>query len=348
MKFYSLFCTVFQFYIGTSIKIKPKLQRNILNFGYGINYKHERMLAHSFDRFYVVTKFMLPTIGDLKFSKLNFNDTCAYTENKFAQNTESSKYMLELKAFCNEVRPFVTYYGKLINSYNNTTHNILEKEIKLLLPQVKRKHKCGIMTTLVSSFIGLAYEGISSFLQHNQNNALHKAVNAMNDKASIQHNKLMKLDDTMLMYGFYNAEMLEKLIKTIHKIHNTTSSPEKLFAGGHNHSIFRILYAHSLGLHHYSTNSLLYLRIVQDKYIALHRELITQPCTYVSAIRVLAKGYLHTTLIKPTKLQEILAEVKKTLQITNPDYDLALDRLHLYHDMQLVTFGIDKDMNLVI
>ena len=82
------------------------------------------MLAYSFDIFYVVTKFMLPTIGDLKFSKLNFNDTCAYMENKFAQNTESRKYMLELKAFYNKVRPFVTYYEKLINSYNNTAHNI--------------------------------------------------------------------------------------------------------------------------------------------------------------------------------------------------------------------------------
>ena len=153
MKFYSLFWAVFQFYVGSSVKIKPELQRNTLNFGYGINYKYEGMLAHSFDRFYVVTKFMLPMIGDLKFSKLNFNDTCAYKENKFAQNTGSRKYMLELKASCNKVRPFVTYYDKLINSYNNTTHNILENEIKLLLPQVKRKHKCGIITTLVSSFI---------------------------------------------------------------------------------------------------------------------------------------------------------------------------------------------------
>ena len=45
------------------------------------------MLAHSFDRFYVVTKFMLPTIGDLKFLKLDFDDNCAYTDNKYAQNT---------------------------------------------------------------------------------------------------------------------------------------------------------------------------------------------------------------------------------------------------------------------
>ena len=183
--------------------------------------------------------------------------------------------MLELKAFCNKIRPFVTYYDKLITSYNNIAYNILEKEIKLLLPQVKRKQKCGIITILVSSFIGLAYEGIPSFRQHKQNNVLHKAVIAMNDKANIQHIKLMKLDNTMLMYGIYSAEMLEKLIKTVHKIHNTTSSHEKLFAGEHNHSVFRILYAHSLGIQHYSINSLLYLRLIQDKYIALYKELIT-------------------------------------------------------------------------
>ena len=155
----------------------------------------------------------------------------------------------------------------------------------------------------------------------------------MNNKANIQHNKLMKPDDTMLMYGIYNADILEKLIKTVHDIHNTTSSHEKLFAGKHNHSVFRILYAHSLGLQHYSTNSLLYLRIIQNKYISLYKELITQLCTYVSAIRILAKGYLPNTLMKPAKLQEILLEVKKSLQITNLDYDLVLDRLHLYYDM---------------
>ena len=63
---------------------------------------------------------------------------------------------------------------------------------------------------------------------------------------------------------------------------------------------------------------------------------------------MLAKGYLPTTLITPSKLQGILAEVKRSLQHTNPDYTLVLERLHLYYDMQLVTFGIDRDMNLVI
>ena len=72
MKLYSLFCIVFQYYIGTCVKIRPELQRNIQNFGYGINYRYEVMLAHSFDRFYVVTRFILPMIGNLKIFKIEF------------------------------------------------------------------------------------------------------------------------------------------------------------------------------------------------------------------------------------------------------------------------------------
>ena len=178
-----------------------------------------------------------------------------------------------MRTDCNKIKPFVSYYSKLIHSYNRTTRNILQNEIRLLLPQVSRQ-KCGIITTLVSSFIGLAYEGISSFLQQKCKNALHNAVNAMSNQVNIQHNKLMKSDDTMLMYGIYNTQTLEKLIKTVHEIHNATSSHEKLFAGKHNHSLLRMLYTDVLGIQQYATNSLLFLRIIQDKYISLYRELI--------------------------------------------------------------------------
>ena len=33
---------------------------------------------------------------------------------------------------------------------------------------------------------------------------------------------------------------------------------------------------------------------------------------------------------------------------TNPDYNLVIERLHLYYDVKLVTFGIDKERNLIM
>ena len=138
--------------------------------------------------------------------------------------------MLDLMTFCKKIEPHVIYYKRPIKSYN-TTHNILKNEINLILPQIPKKQKCGIINKLVSSFIGLAYEGISSFLHHKLNKALHKAVRAMDSKTTIQHIKLIQLENSMLMYGVYNVETLEKLTDTVNHIHNTTSSHERLFAG---------------------------------------------------------------------------------------------------------------------
>ena len=61
----------------------------------------------SYDRFYVVTKFMLPSIGDLKFSNLNYDITCAYMDNKNTLNRNKkihirSKDLLQKdRAICN-------------------------------------------------------------------------------------------------------------------------------------------------------------------------------------------------------------------------------------------------------
>ena len=70
------------------------------------------------------------------------------------------------------------------------------------------------------------------------------------DSKTIQHSKLIQLENSMLMYGMYNAEILEKLINTVHNIHNPTSSHERLFAGQQSSLALRSLYANLPGLQH--------------------------------------------------------------------------------------------------
>ena len=80
----------------------------------------------------------------------------------------------------------------------------------------------------------------------------------MDSKTTIQHNKVIQSENSMLMY----AETLQKLINTVHHMHNTTSSHERLFVGQQSSLTHRSLYANALGLQNYSINSLLYLRTV--------------------------------------------------------------------------------------
>ena len=67
----------------------------------------------------------------------------------------------------------------------------MKNEIDLILPELSAKQKQGIITALVSGFIGLAYECISSFLHNRRHKAFHKAVKALDSKKIIQCNKLI-------------------------------------------------------------------------------------------------------------------------------------------------------------
>ena len=134
-----------------------------------------------------------------------------------------------------------------------------------------------MFTLIITGFIGLAYEGISSISHNIRHKVLHKAVKAMETKTNIQCNKLMHLEDTMVMYGIYNAETLEKLIKTVHGLHKTKTMQEQLFAG-------ELTAAHSWYIHthgirttqQYAVNSIIYLRTIKEKYILLYKEFRTQ------------------------------------------------------------------------
>ena len=106
------------------------------------------MLVHSFDRFYVVTKFILPTISDLKFSTINFDETCNYLQEKNGHSVKAREYISDLRVYCRKIIPFVHDYREQISSFNHMAHNISSNEISLILLKLPtiRKEKRGIIT----------------------------------------------------------------------------------------------------------------------------------------------------------------------------------------------------------
>ena len=53
----------------------------------------------------------------------------------------------------------------------------------------------------------------------------------MSIKTDIQRNKLMHLENTLVMYGIYNAETLERLVKSAHMLYSRQTMYKGLFAG---------------------------------------------------------------------------------------------------------------------
>ena len=101
MSFLTIALCLFLFvYDSSTVDIMPELKRIILNFGYGVNFKYEGMLSHSFDRFYIVTKFELPKTKDLRLATLKFDFECSYVN-----HTNSNTNYATLLNYCMKIVP---------------------------------------------------------------------------------------------------------------------------------------------------------------------------------------------------------------------------------------------------
>ena len=248
--------------------------------------------------------------------------------------------------------PYVRLYHKQVQYYNQTAYNIFQNVINLIFPTLsepnrKKRFLSAVLDTVASKIIGFAFERISSFFHRKSHRALNKAIKQINERQNIEHNRIYHLEDTIIIYGKYNSDTLTNLIDTVHKMHNLTSLKERLFVGRANEWLKQQL-IHYNDEHSYSITTLLFLRTINEKYVRMYERFLIELKSYSKAIHNLSKGYLPISLIPPSKLEAILQQVKTALAKTNENYDLVLNRLYLYYDMKLVTFGIDQDKNLII
>ena len=166
----------------TAVSIMPELKQNVLRFGYRVNFRYEGMLVHSFDRFYVVTRIEIPKVSDLNLTVFQFDYNCRYV----AHIEKDTKFKIPstikdmFKVYCTNIIPYMYLYKHQVEYYEKTVYNILEKDIGLILPKFGNTvtneqlecPKSQIISALISGFIGLAFEGILSYLQHKQQKAL--------------------------------------------------------------------------------------------------------------------------------------------------------------------------------
>ena len=225
------------------------------------------------------------------------------------------------------------FYKQQIDYYKWTAYNIWQNEIRLILPSFnnnnRKKFLITILGTIASKIIGLAFEGILSFLHHKMHKALQKAVNIINSKSKIDHNRVYYLEDNMIMYGKYNLDTLMELVKTVHQMQNVTTWKEKIFVSEINEWLKNKL-AHIHNEFDYSIDAVLFLTTIKEKYVRMYEKFIAELWSYLKAIRILSKGYLPITLITPSKLEAILKQVQIAIAKTNQDYELVLNRLYIF------------------
>ena len=69
------------------------------------------MLVHSFDRFYVITKFILPTLDDLRLFPIKYDKECQHLRTLDDEDDDQIKQNIkDLLFYCLKIRPFMALY----------------------------------------------------------------------------------------------------------------------------------------------------------------------------------------------------------------------------------------------
>ena len=82
----------------------------------------------------------------------------------------------------------------------------------------------------------------------------------MKKQVNLERNKIFHLEESVAIYGIYISETIEKLINTIHYMHNKTAWKERLFVGKLNH-----WYLSEEGAVHFGINSMLYINTLRGE-----------------------------------------------------------------------------------
>ena len=153
------------------------------------------MLSYSFDRFYVVMKIEIPKVLDLNLTLFQFDYNCSHVVNiEKGTNFKIPSTIKEIfNVYCKNIIPYIYLYKHQVEYFEKTVYDILEKDVGLILPrfedrEVKVNQKCQkgqIISALISGFIGLAFEDISSFLQHKREKTM-TAMHTMNKRVNIE------------------------------------------------------------------------------------------------------------------------------------------------------------------
>ena len=149
-------------------------------------------------RFYVVTKYELPRVGDLKLATIAYDPNSTYLDDVKDRKDFPQSLVKDIKVYCAKIVPHIAFYKKQADYYNWTAYEIITDELALILPTITKQERKerGIIASLITGFINLAYKGVSSFLHYKRQKTSHKAIQAMGNKVDLQHNKMFHLEDS--------------------------------------------------------------------------------------------------------------------------------------------------------
>ena len=150
-----------------------------------------------------------------------------------------------------------------------------------------------------------------------------KAVTEMQNNQFLTSNQLYQLEKDFLMYGDYNVQSTDGIIKMPSNLNNRTAFLENMLNGKVRGIMDKYL-KENTGYEIYSHQINLHVQAMRERYLRMPENLINELRLLLRSIATLSKGYLPPQLFSPTDLVKISMAALKMIQKRHPDYVLAI------------------------
>ena len=221
---------------------------------------------------------------------------------------------------------------------NSSLENILRKKRGIL----------GIALPIVGKLATITIEVLGSHLQRKRRRALAKALEKMQSNQFLTKNQLFKIKQDFLMFGDYEVQTTDGMIKLLRNLNNRTVNLEAMLTGKDSRLASLYLNLNLRGTQVYAHQVNMYVHAMKERYLRVPENLINELRLLLRSIAILSKGYLPPQLFSPTDIVRISQAALNMVKQGHPDYVLAIPQASSYYDMRLVTFGIDEDDRLVV
>ena len=223
--------------------------------------------------------------------------------------------------------------------YTNTS---LSKHVR------RKRGLLGLAIPIVRKLATIAIEALGSHLQKKRRRAMAKALERLESKQFLNKNQLYKLDHDFLMFGDYDIQTTDGMIKLLGNLNNRTQYLENVITGKDPATARNFLKNHLRGTEIFSHQVQMYMQAMRERYLRVPENLISELRLLLRSIAILSRGYLPPQLFSPTDIVRISQAALSMIKNKHPDYVLAIPQASSYYDMRLVTFGIDGDDRLVV
>ena len=212
------------------------------------------------------------------------------------------------------------------------------------------REKRGIFSVIFPVFgklATIAIEALGSHLQRKRKSAMAKALNRMEEQF-LNKNQLHKIKQDFLMYGDYDVQSTDGMIRLLRNLNGRTTNLEDMLNGRDSKLASLYLRYNYRGTQIYAHQLNMYTNAMKERYLRVPENLISELRLLLRSIAILSRGYLPPQLFSPTDIVRISQAALQMVKQEHPDYVLAIPQASSYYDMRLVTFGIDEEDNLVV